>query len=114
MVQGLAGGMSPVSETANESPIRHERELILKYQPVFVEPHRDLLPPRPHHALVRTLAPRRGGLSFGPLLATPENSIERLAHGKLDRGLIGLLNCCPCDSRACESDNPVPSHPDLP
>ncbi|CAJ1355143.1 unnamed protein product [Effrenium voratum] len=34
----------------------HERELILKYQPVFVEPHRDLLPPRPHHALVRTLA----------------------------------------------------------
>eukprot|EP00439_Symbiodinium_sp_Y106_P020721 s6882_g2.t1 len=34
----------------------HERELILKYQPVFVEPHRDLIPPKPHHAIVRTLA----------------------------------------------------------
>ena len=35
---------------------RHERELILKYQPVFVEPHRDLIKPAPHHAMVRTLA----------------------------------------------------------
>ena len=34
----------------------HERELILKYQPVFVEPHRDLIRPQPHHAVVRTLA----------------------------------------------------------
>lgn len=34
----------------------HERELILKYQPVFVEPHRDLIKPTAHHALVRTLA----------------------------------------------------------
>ena len=34
----------------------HERELILKYQPVFVEPHRDLITPTPHHAVVRTLA----------------------------------------------------------
>ena len=34
----------------------HERELILKYQPVFGEPHRDLIEPQPHHAVVRTLA----------------------------------------------------------
>lgn len=35
---------------------RQERELILKYQPVFVEPHRDLIKPTPHHGVVRTLA----------------------------------------------------------
>lgn len=34
----------------------HERDLIRSYQPIFVEPHRDLAPPKRHHAIVRTLS----------------------------------------------------------
>ncbi|CAK9028127.1 unnamed protein product [Durusdinium trenchii] len=44
--QNLVNCMAPLQE----------RELILKYQPVFVEPHRDLIKPTPHHGVVRTLA----------------------------------------------------------
>ncbi|CAK0909166.1 unnamed protein product [Prorocentrum cordatum] len=34
----------------------HERDLIIKYQPVFTEPHREIGPQGKHYAVVRTLS----------------------------------------------------------
>merc|ERR1719188_2158214 len=45
-----------------DAPLRHclaplhERDLIQRYQPVFVEPHQDIGPSGPHHAVIRTLS----------------------------------------------------------
>jgi len=45
-----------------DAPLRHclvplhERDLIIKYQPVFTEPHREIGPQGKHYAVVRTLS----------------------------------------------------------